>query len=62
MFTNSIERTRFFKFAIVGAIGAVIDFGIFNLMLAVTSFPSVWCSSISFVAAVLSNFFCSFKM
>lgn len=51
------ERTRFIKFAIVGAIGAVIDFGIFNILLFVTSIPAVWCSAVSFVAAVLSNFF-----
>ncbi|MEJ5201385.1 MAG: GtrA family protein [Anaerolineales bacterium] len=54
---NSKERTRFVRFAIVGAIGAVIDFGIFNIMLASTSVPAVWCSAVSFVAAVLSNFF-----
>lgn len=51
------ERTRFIRFAIVGAIGAVIDFGIFNILLSVTLIPAVWCSAVSFVAAVLSNFF-----
>ena len=28
---NTKERNRFLKFAVVGAIGAVIDFGILNL-------------------------------
>lgn len=30
---NTKEAKRFFKFAIVGAIGFVVDFGIFNLLL-----------------------------
>ncbi|NPV76895.1 MAG: GtrA family protein [Anaerolineae bacterium] len=54
---NPKERTRFIRFAIVGVIGAVVDFGIFNLLLAITSIQAVWASAISFVAAVLSNFF-----
>ncbi|RMH01952.1 MAG: GtrA family protein [Chloroflexi bacterium] len=30
---NSKEAERFFKFAVVGAIGFVVDFGIFNLLI-----------------------------
>lgn len=57
--TNSKERTRFFRFAIVGAIGAVIDFGVFNLLTLMIDFfrqNAVWASVISFVLAVVSNF------
>ena len=55
-FSNSKERIRFFRFAIVGTFGAFIDFGIFNLIIALTPVPPIWASAISFVAAVLSNF------
>ncbi len=57
--TNAKERTRFFRFAIVGAAGAVIDFGVFNILtLMVTFFKqnAVWASVISFILAVVSNF------
>jgi putative flippase GtrA len=54
--TNPKERTRFLKFAFVGIIGAVIDFGVFNLLLALTPIPSIWASAISFILAVVSNF------
>lgn len=50
------ERTRFFRFAVVGIIGAVVDFGIFNLLHSRQALPIAWSSGISFVAAVLSNF------
>jgi putative flippase GtrA len=50
------ERNRFLKFATVGAIGAVIDFGIFNLFVSLTPIKAVFASIISFVAAVISNF------
>lgn len=54
--TNQKERVRFLKFAMVGVIGAVIDFGIFNLLSAAFKVPAVWASTTSFVAAVISNF------
>lgn len=75
------ETERFLKFLIVGSIGFVVDFGIFNLLLDPMNalvMPGAWlynllagmgfndyfivhlgptlASSISFVAAVLSNF------
>lgn len=53
---NAKERGRFLRFAVVGAIGAVIDFGLFNLLLAVTEISAIGASSISFIAAVISNF------
>lgn len=54
--TNQKERTRFFKFALVGVIGAVVDFGIFNLLSAGFQVPAIWASIASFIAAVISNF------
>jgi hypothetical protein len=51
------ERTRFIKFLIVGTIGAVVDFGSFNLLTGVFRLPPVPSSVVSFLAAVTSNFF-----
>jgi putative flippase GtrA len=53
---NPAERTRFLKFAVVGAIGAVIDFGVMNLLVNLTRAPFVIAGTISFVCAVISNF------
>ena len=50
------ERTRFIKFAVVGAIGSVIDIGVMNLMTQVFRLPLVIGGSISFVCAVVNNF------
>ncbi len=54
--TNSRERTRFLKFATVGVIGAVVDFGTFNLLSTLVGFGAVVSSVFSFVAAIISNF------
>lgn len=55
--TDSRERTRFFKFAFVGAIGAAIDFGVMNLLShVILELPLVFAGSISFICAVISNF------
>jgi len=54
--TNSKERERFLKFAAVGVIGAVIDFGVMNLLTQVGSMDLVPAGTISFVCAVASNF------
>jgi putative flippase GtrA len=78
---NEKEAERFFKFAVVGAIGFIVDFGIFNLSLrpfelllesgtAVHTFfinlgldneqtislARTFASTLSFVAAIISNF------
>lgn len=50
------ELTRFYKFLIVGTIGAVVDFGTFNLLNGVFGVWSVLASVCSFLAAVTSNF------
>jgi putative flippase GtrA len=54
--TNPRERTRFLKFAVVGIIGAVVDFGTANFLVYVFSAPLVLAGTISFIAAILSNF------
>jgi len=50
------ETGRFLRFAVVGSIGAVIDFGILNLLTNNGILPVVWASVVSFTCAVLSNF------
>jgi putative flippase GtrA len=54
--SNPKERFRFLKFAVVGTIGAVIDFGLFNLLVGLLATPSLIAQAISFSAAVSSNF------
>lgn len=53
---NPQERTRFLKFCLIGLIGAVVDFGVMNLILHFTNASSRVASTISFIAAVISNF------
>lgn len=50
------ETERFLKFSVVGVIGAVVDFGTFNLLANVIGLWSILSSTISFAAAVTSNF------
>ena len=54
--TADKERTRFFKFAAVGTLGAVIDFGIANLLTHFAGMPLVYAGIVSFICAVISNF------
>ncbi|MBI3153007.1 MAG: GtrA family protein [Chloroflexi bacterium] len=54
--TDNKERSRFFKFALVGALGAVIDFGVMNLLSHTTDMTLVMAGTISFLCAVMSNF------
>jgi putative flippase GtrA len=54
--TNRQERTRFLKFMVVGVIGAVVDFGIMNLLSKLFGMSLVWAGAISFVCAIVSNF------
>lgn len=53
---NPVERNRFLKFCTVGIIGAVVDFGVMNLCMRLFAMPSRAASTVSFIAAVLSNF------
>ena len=50
------ERTRFLKFAVVGTIGAVVDFGVANLLVYAFHVPLVVAGTISFICAIISNF------
>lgn len=54
--TNRRERVRFSRFAVVGLIGAVVDFGTMNLLTRFFRFPLVLAGTVSFIAAVCSNF------
>lgn len=53
---NKKERTRFLKFAVVGVIGAVVDFGIMNLLTQLFHMDLVPAGTISFISAIISNF------
>ena len=54
--THQKELTRFIKFSVVGALGAVIDFGILNLLVQLAGFPKVMANACSFTVVVISNF------
>lgn len=56
LFNNSNERIRFLKFATVGAIGTVVDFGIYNLLNLAAGLAPVFSQAISFAVAVVNNF------
>lgn len=50
------ELGRFTKFAVVGTIGAVVDFGAFNLLRGTLGIPAALAQAMSFTLAVCSNF------
>jgi putative flippase GtrA len=54
--TRPKELSRFIKFAIVGALGAIIDFGLLNLMRGVFGWDLLWANTFSVCVAMLSNF------
>ncbi len=54
--TDAKERTRFFKFALVGTLGALIDFGVMNLLSHTANMNLVTAGTVSFTCAVMSNF------
>jgi putative flippase GtrA len=56
LLNNGKERKRFLKFAVVGVIGAVIDFGVMNLLTQAAGMPLVTAGTISFICAIISNF------
>jgi putative flippase GtrA len=57
MLAKKNEQKRILKFAAVGGIGTVIDFGIFNLLTQLTPISAIFASVISFSCAVVNNFF-----
>jgi putative flippase GtrA len=54
--TENKERVRFLKFATVGAIGAMIDFGVMNMLTHFFNLRLVFAGTVSFICAVVSNF------
>jgi len=57
MQVDQSEQKRIIKFAVVGGIGTVIDFGIFNLLTQLTPISAIAASVVSFSCAVVNNFF-----
>jgi putative flippase GtrA len=56
LINNARERSRFLRFAFVGLLGAVVDFGVSNLLIKLFNTRLVIAGTISFIAAILSNF------
>lgn len=50
------EQKRFVKFAIVGGVGTLVDYLVFNLAAFLVGLPEILSQGISFAAAVTSNF------
>ena len=50
------ERSRFLRFAVVGAVGAVVDFGSYTILHNLLGMTAVLASVLSFTAAIISNF------
>jgi putative flippase GtrA len=53
---NQNEVTRFAKFAAVGAVGAVVDFGVLNLLVLRFGWPKEYANLVSVTCAIFSNF------
>jgi putative flippase GtrA len=53
---NRKEAKRFIKFMFVGAMGAIVDFGVLNILTHVLDVPVTVAGIISFSLAVTSNF------
>jgi putative flippase GtrA len=54
--SNRREVVRFLKFATVGVIGTVVDFGVLNILVLGGGVAKFWANTCSFSAAVVSNF------
>ena len=50
------ERGRFIRFAFVGVIGAIVDFGVMNLLVNAFGVSFLIAGTISFLCAIISNF------
>jgi putative flippase GtrA len=53
---NRAEATRFFKFGVVGTIGALVDFTVLNICIQLLGLPKWLANTFSFFTAVMSNF------
>ena len=56
LLSNARERSRFLRFTAVGLIGAVVDFGIMNLLSGFFHLVLVLAGTISFICAVINNY------
>jgi putative flippase GtrA len=54
--SNTKEFHRFIKFGLVGALGAIIDIGLLNLLRGGFGWPLFWANTVSVSVAILSNF------
>ncbi len=54
--TNQAELSRFGKFAIVGAVGAVVDFSVLNIMILGFGWTEFSANLLSVSCAIISNF------
>ncbi len=53
---DPVEMKRFFKFALVGISGSVVDFGVFNILASWLGVNSTISQAVSFTLAVFNNF------
>jgi len=53
---NHKEAERFLKFAVVGTVGFIVDFGLLFILKEFAGLPTIIANTISFCAAVVSNF------
>ncbi len=53
---SSSELNRFLKFALVGTFGAVVDFGVLNVLVLVAGWPKEYANLVSVSCAIVSNF------
>ena len=54
--SNQGELNRFLKFAAVGLIGAVVDFGVLNLLVLGFGWHKAYANLVSVTCAIISNF------
>ena len=53
---NQDEFTRFVKFAVVGTVGAAVDFGVLNLLVLAFGWRKEYANLVSVTCAIISNF------
>jgi len=53
---DRLERVRFVRFATIGAVGSILDFGVMNLLTRIGHLDLVPAGTISFLCAILNNF------
>lgn len=52
----SDEMVRFGKFAVVGTVGALVDFGVLNVLVLIFGVPKEYANLVSVSCAIISNF------